>query len=296
MYRSSLYPIGLFAGFSPRSVSVSSRHALRGGLAVSLLFVAAGCVSPPPRVDVAAEERTAHDPQAMMHIADAAAASGDMATAGSFYRRAVTLAPSDPGPTLGYARSLAAQNRPAEAAAVLQDALPHMNDADAGTLRAALGRLLVAIHRPTEAVAVLRAALVRMPNSAPLWINLGVALDASRDVPAAQEAYQKALAIEPDSVAAHNDLALSMAFGGDTGGALSMLESLRRRLVEQGGKASDLATVDGNLALMHALRGELSQAEEAGAGATTDPAELAGNMRFYSALSANGMPNVAPLH
>lgn len=299
MYRPLVFPvrlISLFAVFRPFLVSGTHRRPLRGGFVLSLLFVTSGCVSPPPRVDVAAEERTANDPRAMKHIADAAAASGDLASAGNFYRRAAALAPTDPGPTLSYASNLAAQDHPAEATAVIQDALPHMNDGDAGTLRAALGRLLVVTHRPTEAVAVLRTALARTPGVAPLWITLGVALDASRDFPAAQEAYGKALAIEPGSAAARNDLALSMALGGDTSGALSTLKSLRNRLVEQGGRASDLATVDGNLAVVHALRGELRQAAEAGAGATTNPAQLADNMRFYSALSANGVSDAVPLN
>lgn len=291
-----LAPICLFPTFRPVPVSGLNRRALRDGLVLSLLLAAGGCVLPPPRVDVAAEERTASDPRAMKHIADAAAASGDLATAGSFYRRAAALAPTDPGPTLDYATNLAAQDQPVEAAAVIEDALPHMKDADASTLRAALGRLLVVTHRPTEAVAVLRTALAHTPGFAPLWITLGVALDASRDYPAAQDAYGKALAIEPGSIAAGNDLALSTALGGDTASALSLLKSLRNRMVEQGGRASDLATVDGNLAVVHALRGELGQAAEAGAGAATNPAQLAGNMRFYSALSANGVSDSLPLN
>ncbi|MBE7213289.1 MAG: tetratricopeptide repeat protein, partial [Gluconacetobacter diazotrophicus] len=212
-----------------------------------MLATLAGCVSPPSRVDTAAEERIARDPRAMMHIADTASASGDQNTAAAFYRRAVVLRPDDPAPALGLARSLAAQNRTGEAVAVLQDALPRMDGADANRLRAALGQLLIAAHRPSEAVAVLRVALARTPDVPALLIGLGVALDANRDFPAAQDAYRRALAIEPNSIAARNDLALSTALNGDPAGALAALQALRDRIVEQGGQAGDLATVDGNL-------------------------------------------------
>lgn len=258
-----------------------------------MLLATAGCVSPPPQVDVAAEERTAHDPRALMHIAAAAAASGDDGTASTFYRRAAMLRPDDPEPVLGLARGLAGQNRNAEAIVVLQDALPRMGRADANRLRALSGRLLIASHRSPEAVAVLQAAVAQTPDAPELLIGLGVAQDAVRDFPAAQASYRKALAIEPRSIAARNDLALSTALEGDPAGALSALQDLRNRVVSDGGRAADLATIDGNLALVHAMRGELRQAGEAGAGATDNAGDLAGNMRFYSALSPAGMADPA---
>ncbi|MCQ8239631.1 tetratricopeptide repeat protein [Rhizosaccharibacter radicis] len=269
-------------------------------LLVAVLLAAgsglAGCVSPPPRVDTAAEERVAHDPRALMHIADASAGAGDAAAAATFYHQAAVLAPDDPAPALGYARSLAAQNRLGDAATSLEEALPHMSGSGERQVRATLGRLLITAHRPTEAVSVLRAGLRRTPNDPSLLIGLGVALDASRDFPAAQSAYRQALAVEPNSIAAQNDLALSTALGGDVGSALTALQALRNRVVENGGQASDLATIDGNLALVHALRGELRQANEAASGATANPADLANNMRFYSALSPTGPDAAAPLN
>ncbi|MGI4795632.1 MAG: tetratricopeptide repeat protein [Janthinobacterium lividum] len=265
-------------------------------LALPLLLFVSGCVSPPPRVDVAAEERTAHDPHALMHIADAAEASGDYGTAATFYRRTASLYPADPAPFLGFARSLAEQNHTGEAVAVLEDALPHMNGADTNRLRGVLSRLLIASHRPTEAVLVLRAALAQTPNMPGLLIGLGVALDASRDFTAAQASYRKALAIEPQSIAARNDLALSRALDGDSKDALEALQALRNRVVEDGGHAADLATIDGNLALVHAMRGELRQAGEAGSGATETAGDLAGNMRFYSALLPARVADPIPIN
>lgn len=245
-----------------------------------------GCVSPPARVNQAAETRAASDPAAMLRIADAAASSGDEATAASFYARAAALQPGNADVALGYARALVAQGRVAEAAASLQAALPRTSRDGTRRLSVALGRLLILSHRPTEAVAAFRQALAEAPDSPALLIGLGVALDASRDHAAAQDAYRRALAIEPTSIAASNDLALSTALGGDTGAALASLRAVRNRVAETGGQASDLATVDGNLALVYAMRGNLRRAGEAGVGAAPDARDLAGNMQFYSELAA----------
>lgn len=231
-----------------------------------------------------------------MHIAQAALAAGDFDTAGTFYRRSALLRPDDAEPVLGYAGSLAAQNRSSEAVAVLEDALPQLSGSSANRVRSKLARLLIGTHRPTEAVTVLRAALARTPDTASLLIGLGVALDASCNFPAAQVAYRKALAIEPNSVAAGNDLALSIALSGDPFAALRALQALRNRVVENGGMASDLATIDGNLALVHAMRGEMRLAREADAGATENASDLASNMRFYSALSAADGAESLPLN
>ncbi len=230
--------------------------------------------------------RAANDPAALLRIADAAASSGDEATAASFYGRATALQPGDADVALGYARALASQGRIADAVLALQAALPHASRDGTRRLAAALGRLLILSHRPTEAVATFRQALADVPNTPALLIGLGVALDASRDHAAAQDAYRRALAVEPESVAAGNDLALSTALQGDTNTALTSLRRMRDRVAETGGQASDLATIDGNLALVYALRGNLKRAREAGAGAVPDSRDLAGNMRFYSELAA----------
>jgi Flp pilus assembly protein TadD len=265
----------------------------------------AGCVSPPSRIDAAAEQRAASNPRAMLHIADAAASSGDVTTASSFYQRAVALSPGNADAVLGYARSLVAQNRTPEAIMAIEDALPHADRTDGLRLRRSLGELLVLAHRPSEAVAIFCDALRTTPDAPELLIGLGVALDTTHDFPAAQSAFRRALAIEPNSIAARNDLALSMALQGQTRDALSSLKSLRDQVAEAGGKSSDLATIDGNLALVYAMVGDLHHAGEAGAGATASPDELANNMRFYSALDPaapvsgaldrSGLPAAAPL-
>lgn len=268
----------------PSRCRCRSRHAWLAALLAPALL--GGCVSPPPRVNQAAETRAANDPVAMLRIADAAAASGDEATAASFYGRAAALQPGNVDIALGYARALASQGRIADAVAALQAAMPQTSGNGTRRLSIALGRLLILSNRPTEAVAAFQQALADAPNTPALLIGLGVALDASRDHAAAQAAYRHALAIEPTSIAARNDLALSTALQGNTGAALVSLRRVRNRVAEAGGQASDLATIDGNLALVYAMRGNLRRAGEVGVGAAPDARDLAGNMQFYSELAA----------
>lgn len=265
------------------------------GLALSLTFLVGGCVSPPERIDRTAETHAANDPASLLRIGDAAASSGDMTTATSFYRRAAELQPGNADAALSYARSLASSGHADDAIAALQtaqtqaQAQPQTGGNDRLRVAAALGKLLVLAHRPTEAVAVFREALADGPSTPGLLIGLGVALDASRDFPAAQAAYRQALSLRPDSIAARNNLALSTALQGDTAQALASLHRLRDHVAETGGQASDLATIDGNLALVYAMRGNMQQAREASAGTVPDRHDQAENMKFYATL-AQGAP------
>ncbi len=273
-------------------------------LLLSLTALLGGCVSPPERIDQTAEQRAVNDPASLLRIGDAAASSGDMATATSFYRRATELQPDNADAALAYARGLTSDGHTTEAMTALRTALARTNDDSAVRIAAALGKLLVLAHRPSEAVAAFRQALTIRPATPGLLVGLGVALDASRDFQAAQTAYRQAIALEPESIAARNNLALSTALQGDTMQALASLRSLRNHVAESGGQASDLATIDGNLALVYAMRGNMRQAGEAAAGAARNTRELAENMKFYSelaqyapasgALDSSGLAGAAP--
>ena len=265
------------------------RPSNRVGLALPLALLLGGCVSPPERIDRSAEIHAADDPAALLRIGDAAASSGDMASATSFYRRATELRPGNADAALSYARSLASSGHADDAITALQTAHAQAGGNDRLRVAAALGKLLVLEHRPTEAVAVFREALTDGPATSGLLIGLGVALDASRDFPAAQAAYRQAISLEPNSVAAHNNLALSIALQGDTAQALALLHSLRDHVAETGGPASSLETVDGNLALVYAMRGNMQQARAAEAGTVPDRLDQVENMRFYATL-AQGAP------
>jgi tetratricopeptide (TPR) repeat protein len=59
--------------------------------------------------------------------------------------------------------------------------------------RVNLGTVYIALGRTTDAVDILREATVRDPNSAAAWANLGIALDATSDLPGAEHAYKQSL-------------------------------------------------------------------------------------------------------
>lgn len=251
-----------------------------------------GCVSPGARVDTDRQATVARDPAALTRIGDAAAASGDEATASTFYGRAAALAPDDTAASLGASASLVRQGQTDRAIDLLRQSIARRTARGDDTLSAALGRLLVMDRRPAEAVAVFRQALARTPDRVPLLVGLGVALEATRDVPGAQQSYGRALVLDPGNVAARNDLCLSQALAGRATEAEKTLRTLRARLLQQGGSDTVLATIDGNLALVSAMQGRMDEAARYGAGAAPDPGDLAANMRFYRAL-APGYSGVA---
>lgn len=255
-------------------------------------LVLCGCVGPPNRIDTAAEQRAANNPAALIRIADVAAQAGDVQTADAFYKRAVTLDPANVDTQVKYAQSLTAQGH-AEAA------IEQLTQARAASpqdprLAAILGKLLVLAHRPEPAVSVFRSALSTHPNDPALLVGLGVALDSSQNPAAAQDVYRRVLAIEPHSMAARNDLALSLALSGHPAEALEQFRTLRADMSTSGVPQPALATVSGNLALTYGLQGDMRDAVQTAATSLT-PADLADNVRFYSALApASPAPGAGP--
>ncbi len=267
-------------------------HPARSIAALGLLAATlCGCVGPQSRIDVAAEKRAATDPAALARIADAAAQAGDAQAAGVFYKRAVALDPGNIDTRIRYARDLTAQGHADDAIEQLtqaQAAAPHNPK-----LAATLGKLLVLAHRAGLATTVFRTALRANPDDSSLLVGLGVALDADQNPAAAQEMYRRVLTTEPHSMAARNDLALSLALSGHPTEALEQFRLLRAELSASGAPQSALATVAGNLALTYGLQGDMRNAAQTAATSLT-PADLADNLRFYSALAAAPPPVAGP--
>lgn len=257
--------------------------AMSGLVAIALC----GCVGPPNRIDTAAQQRAANDPAALVRIADAAAQAGDVQTADTFYKHAVALDPGNVDSRIKYAQILIAQGH-------TEGAIEQLTQARAASpenprLAAALGKLLVLAHRAAPAISVFRSALNTHPNDLPLLVGLGVALDASQNSAAAQDVYRRVIAIEPHSMAARNDLALSLTLSGHPAEALEQFRTLRAEMSEAGASQPALATVSGNLALTYGIQGDMRSAAQTVAPSLT-PADLAANMRFYSALAPAAPP------
>ncbi len=151
----------------------------------------------------------------MMRIADAAESFGDAQGAATFYRRAAALQPDSVAASIGMARSLAMEGKIAEAIETLRSA---KSRAPSDTqLDTTLGRLLVAADRPQEGLAAFDEGLQKAPQSVPLLIGRGVALDAMGQHKDAQDSYRKAMQYDPGNSAARKDLDLSLALEGRRG-------------------------------------------------------------------------------
>ena len=247
---------------------------------LAIALMAAGCVSsiPPSAVDPSKEAKVTKDPGAMSRIGDAAATRGDRDTALTFYRRAADLRPNDVDAQLTYSRALAAEGDINEATEVLR--LAYSKLSGNVSLDAAFAKLLMSSHRPKEAVLVFEDGLRDHPRDAVLLIGLGVGLDSTARHTEAQAAYQRALTVEPDSIAARNDLGLSLALAGRYDVAIETLRPLRAELIASD-RSEDAAAVDGNLALAYGLMGDLSAAASLNH-LSLPQDQVASNARFYA--------------
>jgi tetratricopeptide (TPR) repeat protein len=193
-----------------------TRIVLRTGSAAITCLNLAACANS-EAFDAAQPAQAMQNPAAMMHVADAAEKSGDNAGASAFYRRAAELQPDSVTAQIGAARTLAQQGR-------VDEAIDSLRSAQAAAvtdprISVTLGRLQLAQGRPNDALGTFRDGLKQNPGSVPLLIATGVALDTTGQHAQAQTCYKEAMAIEPDSVAASKNLALSIAQAAKSHGA-----------------------------------------------------------------------------
>jgi tetratricopeptide (TPR) repeat protein len=192
--------------------------------------VAAAGYAPPPAASAAWRAQgladlalmlLARDPQAALATAEAALeADGDLVAALAAKALAlVALQRADPLPaladkltrlaprrgwgSLAQAAFHALKDEPAEAVPWLMKAEADQ-DPEAQTRIAAIW---FAIGRANEAERVFRDLLARMPNHAAAAVGLGMAAVARRDFRAAEEALQRAIAVDPGRPAAYLQLA-----------------------------------------------------------------------------------------
>lgn len=125
--------------------------------------------------------------------------------------------------------------------------------------------------RTGEAATLYRGLLERGPESPRVWTNLGNAEAAQGNAERAEEAYRRALELDPAHRDALNNLAWLLL---EEGARLDEAAELARRAVETGGPDPHLAL--DTLARVHAARGRCQEAADAFAhalaGAPPDPA------------------------
>lgn len=265
---------------NPLHGRATSRSALRRVLPVLLAAsLAAGCVS--ERDDLTArEQRVADDPDALLRIAKTAEQGGDLSGAADFYNRAFTLRPEAGDAAIGLARARARLGQPEEALATLRSA--RARSPSDQRLTVMLGRLELEARQPGRALETFQEGLGGAPGDAELLTGQGVALDSLGRNDEAQASYRQALARNPTGIAARNNLALSLALSGRPAEAAELLRDLASDVTARGSSAQ-VATVRGNLALVHGLSGNEGQARRA-LGASLSETELTNNLRTYARL------------
>lgn len=189
---------------------------------------------------------------------------------------------------------------------------------DVALPRINLAKLLVGLQRPAEAAALLREALAAFPDNAEIAAELGLAEAAAGNFAAAETAYRTAIALSPGFTPAYLDLAVQLDSLNQTDALVALSGEARARGVEdaaigfvhaaalrrQGDHAAALATAQHIPASVNPVRraqlvGELadrmgdpalafSAFEEMNAAALARAGDNPGSAEFLAEVVANG--------
>jgi Flp pilus assembly protein TadD len=143
-----------------------------------------------------------------LHVGEVALTAGEPTIAVSVANQRLALTPNEPNALLLRAHAEFALGQPGAAAADFRQVLalrPASPDAALG-----LARIIMPTD-PAAAEALLGAVVVRGDPTAAIWNNLGVARDLLGRHVEAQQAYAKAIQLDPDMIAAQANLARSLS-------------------------------------------------------------------------------------
>ena len=160
----------------------------------------------------------------------------------------------------------------ARAEALAQAEKVELTKTEEGGLYAGLGRAYMAAARMTEAKTALERAVAADPNNIAARNALGVLLDAEGDHEGAAEQLNAALKLSPANIQVLNNLALSRMGAGDVKGALKALRDAESFTgANAGGDAQQgELTVKLNLAFIEFMTGAAERAEKTLAGFIND--------------------------
>jgi Flp pilus assembly protein TadD len=196
--------------------------------------------------------------------------AGNLGGAAVLYQQAIAK-PDAPMAAYGkLAAVLRKQGRAADSVALLRDALAR-KPGDV-TIMSQLGYALIAANEPQGAVSIFDELTAIEPSNAMHYNGKAVAFDNAGNHVAAQEIYQKALSLSPDSVTIQNNYALSLILDRKLDQAIALLEPLVQK--------TDNKTVRQNLALAYGLKGDTAQALDLSRKDLT-PQQAEENMHFY---------------
>ncbi|MGH7035608.1 MAG: tetratricopeptide repeat protein, partial [Stellaceae bacterium] len=268
---------------SPRSSDRHASFARQAPLRVALCaLLLAGCTTGGPQG--VGDRAGRQDPatvsgdvssSAVLRIAESLRASGDLATAVSFYRRAIQIDPNQVKPYIGLGETLLAAGYANPAAESFRAALSMAPD-NADAMRG-LGMTLVALDKPTEAVEMLNKSINFAPSPR-AFSALGVAENLMGNTAAATAAFKRGLAMTPEDLDLLNNYGLSQALAGDYDGAIATLHR-----VATDPRASSRNRL--NLALVLGLAGRSEDAAQV-ARIDLDEKAVRSNLAYYAELRA----------
>jgi Flp pilus assembly protein TadD len=207
-----------------------------------------------------------------LRIARASRQAGDFASSINLYRSVLAAKPDDSALIVEFGDTLVEAGLADDAIA----AYSRTDKTSVSRLPALLGlaRASLAISQPAKALQYSEEAVALAPKDARAIIARAVSLDMLNRHAEAQVAYRAVLVTEPLSVAARNDLALSLAMTGQLDEALTIIEPMARS------PAAKPQTRQ-NLALIYGLLGDDARAT-AMSRLDLDDAATAANLSFFA--------------
>lgn len=263
---------------------------LPAAVLLALALALAGCTTTKDQqAEKAAASQSSQGSQsyeALMRVAETTRQQGDLATAGTLYRRAHAANQAKAEPLVALGGVLTDLGSPREALEAWRMALAR-DPANSEALRG-YGRALLALDQPEEAARQYASVLARDPADRRALNGLGVAKDRTGDHKGAQAQYRTALAGAPDDTVTRNNLGFSLILSRDYAAAIEVLEPLA---LEPRATARERQ----NLALAYGLAGREADAARIGR-LDLDEAGVQQNLAYYrEARSGRPMPpGVAP--
>lgn len=242
-------------------------------IAVASLILA-GCGSAPNRPPTPEPRSAATQDKTVRTLRTAARVSedtGDYGSAIDYFRKLYERDQANPEFIVGLSRNLRYGGKGAEARLFMDMIVG--DTIDGPDIRAEYGKAQLSDGLPDKAVKNLTKAIEMGASYWRTYSALGAAKDRLENYEGAQKAYEKASLLSPENPLIINNQALSLALSGQLKSAIKLLESV----VSRPGTTPKLRQ---NLAMLHALDGDLKAAKSLGRVDLTD-SEVQKNLEYY---------------
>lgn len=213
-------------------------------------------------------------PAPVLRLARAARANGQLVTAIALYREAAAAPGADDSVMIELANAMIDAGAAEDALDILGQ-VPAKSSSHAASLLAE-AHANVLLRKPADALQEAEQAQKLAPDDSRAELARGVALDMLERHQDAQAAYRRVLERTPRSVAARNDLALSLALSGKFNEAVEIIGPMARSLTAT-------PRLRQNLALIYGLMGDKHDAE-AMSRLDLDASATAANLHFFDLI------------